>query len=211
MTRSLMHSRFGGGRLVGGTFGRRASGALLGAAVAAAAAACARSAPPTASAEVRPIIVTETRAATAELRDSTGAVVGTARMSADSNGTIRLVLHVDRMTPGAHGVHFHSVGNCTPAGGFSAAGPHHNPLNRKHGLQNPDGPHAGDLPNLTVGANGSGDLDTETARATLRSGPATLLDADGSAIVVHAGEDDQRTDPAGNSGARVACGVVTKL
>ncbi|MFL5575235.1 MAG: superoxide dismutase family protein, partial [Gemmatimonadaceae bacterium] len=86
----------------------------------------------------------------------------------------------------------------------------HNPLNRKHGLENPDGPHAGDLPNLTVGANGSGDLDATTARATLREGPATLFDADGSAIVVHAGQDDQRTDPAGNSGARVACGVLTK-
>ena len=84
-----------------------------------------------------------------------------------------------------------------------------NPAARKHGLDNPDGPHAGDLPNLTVAAGGAGDLDVVTNRVTLRPGPTSLLDADGSALVVHAGTDDQRTDPSGNSGARAACGVIT--
>lgn len=175
---------------------------------------CARAAStPTTGRETQPaVVVDETMTATAELRDRAGASVGTARLTGDNDGTITLVAHVDRMTPGSHGIHFHAVGSCTPgdSAAFAAAGPHHNPLNRKHGLENPDGPHAGDLPNLVVGANGSGDLETKTARATLRAGPASLLDADGSAVVVHASADDQKTDPSGNSGARVACGVITK-
>ena len=175
---------------------------------------CARAAStPSPGRETQPaVVVDETMTATAELRDRTGASVGTARLTGDNDGTITLVVHVDRMTPGSHGIHFHAVGSCTPGDttAFAAAGPHYNPLNRKHGLENPDGPHAGDLPNLVVGENGSGDLEAKTARATLRAGPASLLDADGSAVVVHANADDQKTDPSGNSGARVACGVVTK-
>ncbi|MFL5578042.1 MAG: superoxide dismutase family protein, partial [Gemmatimonadaceae bacterium] len=161
------------------TFGRRgALLGLLGAALVAAVGACARAARTSSTAggsAAARAAVTETRAASAELRDSAGAPVGTARLTGDENGTIHLVLHVDRMTPGMHGVHFHAVGSCVGAGAFASAGGHHNPLNRKHGLENPDGPHAGDLPNLTVGANGSGDLDATTARATLREGPATLF------------------------------------
>ena len=184
-------------------------GAILGAALLATGA-CARAArsPSAGGAAVRPAVA-ETRAATATLRDSAGAEVGTARLTGDDDGTVHLVVHVDRMTPGAHGIHFHAVGSCEGATKFASAGGHHNPLSKKHGLQNPEGPHAGDLPNLTVGANGSGDLDTTTSLTTLRDGPASLFDADGSAVVVHAGEDDQHTDPAGNSGARVACGVLT--
>lgn len=158
------------------------------------------------------VVVQDPSMAIAELRDPAGAPVGTARLTADENGTIHLVLHVDGMTAGQHGVHFHSVGSCQrgDSTAFASAGGHHNPLSRKHGLENPDGPHAGDLPNLVVDANGAGHLDTQTARATLRPGPATLFDADGSSLVVHAGADDQKTDPSGNSGARVACGVIVK-
>ena len=158
------------------------------------------------------VVVQDPTMAVAELRDPAGAPVGTARLSADENGTIHLVLHVDGMTPGQHGVHFHSVGSCQrgDSTAFASAGGHHNPLKRKHGLENPEGAHAGDLPNLVVGANGSGDLDTQTSRATLRPGPATLFDADGSSLIVHASADDQKTDPSGNSGARVACGVIMK-
>src|SRR5215207_2027494 len=113
---------------------------------------CARAAStPTTGRETQPAaVVDETMTATAELRDRAGASVGTARLTGDNDGTITLVAHVDRMTPGSHGIHFHAVGSCTPGDStaFAAAGPHHNPLNRKHGLENPDGPHAGDLPNL---------------------------------------------------------------
>jgi Cu-Zn family superoxide dismutase len=150
--------------------------------------------------------------ATAELRDRSGKTVGTARLVGENQGAIDLTVQVSGMTPGSHGIHFHAAGSCAPGDStaFAAAGGHHNPMGRKHGLENPDGPHAGDLPNLVVGADGSGTLETRTARATLRQGPTTLLDADGSALVVHAAADDQRTDPSGNSGARVACGVITK-
>ena len=153
-----------------------------------------------------------TTTASATLRDRSGATVGTARLTGDANGAVHLVVHVDQMTPGRHGIHFHAVGSCEPGDStaFASAGGHHNPLGRKHGLENPDGAHAGDLPNIEVGANGSGDLDTTTSRATLRASPASLFDADGSAIVVHAAADDQKTDPSGNSGARVACAVISK-
>jgi Cu-Zn family superoxide dismutase len=178
-----------------------------------AAAGCARAAQNTPDDAPEPAVVVQDPAmAVAELRDPTGAPVGTARLTADENGTIHLVLHVEGMTPGQHGVQFHSVGSCQrgDSTAFASAGGHHNPLSRKHGLENPDGPHAGDLPNLTVAANGTGHLDTTTSRATLRPGPATLFDVDGSSVVVHAGADDQKTDPSGNSGARVACGVIMK-
>lgn len=185
---------------------------LCGLALGAAACATSPAASTPAAGGVRPTeAVVMVPAATAELHDRTGKTVGTARLTGESSGAIHLVVHVDGMTPGNHGIHFHAVGSCAPGDttAFVAAGGHHNPTGRKHGLENPDGPHAGDLPNLVVGTNGSGDLDTVTPRATLGAGATSLLDADGSALVVHAGADDQRTDPSGNSGARVACGVVT--
>jgi Cu-Zn family superoxide dismutase len=95
------------------------------------------------------------------------------------------------------------VGQCE-APSFESAGAHLNPAARQHGLENPAGAHAGDLPNLTVSAAGEGRVDLTTARTMMTE----LLDADGTAIVVHAAADDQRTDPSGNSGARIACGVV---
>ena len=177
------------------------------------AAACARAAQTPSSEPPEPVMaVAEVTTANVELRDPAGAPAGTARLTGDEDGTIHLVVHAERLPPGTHGVHFHAVGSCQrgDSTAFASAGGHHNPLAHKHGLENPDGPHAGDLPNLTVDANGVGHLDTRTARATLRPGPASLFDADGSALVVHAAEDDQKTDPSGNSGARIACGVVTK-
>ena len=92
---------------------------------------------------------------------------------------------------------------------FTSAGSHVNPASRQHGLDNPAGPHDGDLPNLVVGADSRGTLTATSSRVKLTTGAASLLDADGSAFVVHANEDDQMTDPFGNSGARVLCGVIT--
>ena len=119
------------------------------------------------------------------------------------------------LTPGTHGVHIHETGQCDPAGEtpFASAGGHLNPDGREHGLDNPNGPHAGDLPNIEVGSDGSGTLEAVAARGA--ADPlGLLLDGDGSALVVHANADDMMTDSGsegpGNSGGRIACGIVTR-
>jgi Cu-Zn family superoxide dismutase len=140
-----------------------------------------------------------------------GAPIGTAILTQDRNGTVSVDIASITLPAGEHGIHFHDVGKCegttTPA--FSTAGGHYNPLAKEHGLQNPNGPHAGDNPNITVPASGIGAVSFSTNRVTLTPGPTSLLDANGSALVIHAGADDQVTNPSGNSGARIACGVVT--
>src|SRR4051794_3057634 len=140
--------------------------------------------------------------------------------SGDQRGTVELwqdadkIVHVDAqliaMPPGTHGIHFHAVGQCDGSGTtpFASAGGHFNPLGRSHGLDNPAGPHAGDAPNFTVGADGTAHVSFTTDRVTLTEGSTSLLDSDGSAIVIHASADDQTSQPSGNSGARIACGVV---
>jgi Cu-Zn family superoxide dismutase len=136
-----------------------------------------------------------------------GTTFGWAKLTEDGVGRVHLVVQVDGLAPGRHGVHLHAVGSCIgPA--FTSAGGHHNPLAAEHGLANPAGAHAGDLPNLAVNRAGRGHLATTSDRATLSAGPVSLFDADGSAVVIHASEDDQVTNPTGNSGARVACGVI---
>lgn len=144
--------------------------------------------------------------ASAELVDPAGNVIGEAKFTEDADGILHINVHVKGISPGQHGTHLHAVGSCTP--GFSAAGGHHNPLGRDHGLNNPQGAHAGDLPNLVVNGAGIGRLVTVSDRATLSDGPTTLFDGDGSAVVIHVGEDDQVTDPTGGSGGRIACGVI---
>lgn len=146
--------------------------------------------------------------ATAELRDARGQVAGTATL-AEEGGTVRLVVQAKGLTPGKHGIHIHAVGRCDPPG-FTSAGGHYNPLGRKHGLEVADGAHAGDLPNLVADQSGNARYDATTDRVTLRDGLISVFDGDGSAIVIHEKEDDQRTDPTGNSGGRVACGVILK-
>jgi Cu-Zn family superoxide dismutase len=147
------------------------------------------------------------RSATAELKDANGQVVGTAKLS-DVAGAVRILLETRDLPPGEKGVHIHETESCEPPT-FESAGGHFNPTGRQHGALNPQGAHAGDLPNITVGDDGSGQLQTTTALVSLASGREnSLLDEDGSAIVVHAKADDMRTDPAGNSGDRIACGVI---
>jgi Cu-Zn family superoxide dismutase len=146
--------------------------------------------------------------ATAEVRNAQGQPVGTATLS-QVTGAVRIILETRGLPPGQKGVHIHAVGKCDPPD-FTSAGDHFNPGMKQHGLQNPQGPHAGDLPNLTIGADGTGRLESTNDRITLAEGPTSLLDADGSAIVVHAAVDDFKTDPTGNSGARLACGVISK-
>jgi len=146
--------------------------------------------------------------AVADLKDPQGQSVGTARFIQVGNA-VRIVLDAKGLPAGPHGVHVHTVGKCDPPD-FNSAGGHFNPLDKQHGALNPQGSHAGDLPNLTVAADGSGRMETTTEQLTLGSGPTSIWDADGSALVVHAAADDFKTDPTGNSGARIACGVLVK-
>jgi Cu-Zn family superoxide dismutase len=138
-----------------------------------------------------------------------GAPVGTAELWEDANGLVNVDIASLALPAGTHGIHFHAVGKCE--GGttaFSTAGAHYNPLGKEHGLENPRGPHAGDAPNIVTPAAGFGKVAFSTTRVTLSGGPTSLFDADGSSIVVHANADDQMSQPSGNSGARIACGVV---
>jgi Cu-Zn family superoxide dismutase len=120
---------------------------------------------------------------------------------------VRVEIDADGLAPGKYGAHIHAIGRCEGPG-FEGAGPHWNPTGRQHGAENPQGRHLGDLPNLEVDAQGRGLLIFAVQNASLRGGANPLLDADGAAIVIHAQADDHRTDPSGNSGARIACGEI---
>ena len=118
-------------------------------------------------------------------------------------GAIGIRVQASGLAHGLHGIHVHAVGRCD-ASGFTSAGGHWNPAERKHGLNNPQGPHGGDLPNMSVAANGVASQSMVLSGASL----AALADADGSALIVHATADDHVTDPSGNSGDRIACAVI---
>ena len=120
-------------------------------------------------------------------------------------GGVGLRIHASGLPHGVHGIHVHSVGRCEGPK-FETAGPHWNPANRNHGLSNPAGPHAGDIPNVTVAANGVLSTVVTVAGASLSAD--SLSDADGAALVIHAGADDNVTDPSGNSGDRIACAIL---
>ncbi len=143
----------------------------------------------------------------AALSDAQGASKGDLSISKIGDG-LRLTLRASGISPGVHGVHVHMVGSCV-APDFTSAGAHWNPIGKQHGMQNPAGPHEGDLPNIEIGADGTGTL-TATIPGTLSDGANPMLDTDGAAIVIHAGPDDMKTDPSGNSGGRIACGVITQ-
>jgi Cu-Zn family superoxide dismutase len=148
--------------------------------------------------------------AATSLRNAQGQVVGDA-VATREGGVVKVRLTVRGFTPGTHGLHLHQTGRCD-APDFASAGPHWNPAGRQHGRQNPQGPHLGDLPNLEVRPNGAGRVDFDVQVPVGTAADANpLLDADGTSIVIHAAADDERTDPAGNSGARIACGAFTPL
>jgi len=146
-----------------------------------------------------------TTSARATVSDSTGRELGTL-MLADTVGGIAVSGRLHGLPPGQHAIHLHMTGLCEPP--FESAGGHWNPTNRQHGLDNPAGPHFGDMPNLTVGSDSAVTVQTLTPGGSIR-GPSGLLDQDGAAVVVHAQPDDNRTDPAGNAGDRIACGAVS--
>ena len=136
------------------------------------------------------------------LVNSAGQSIGTVRAWQTAGG-VSFRIGASGLPHGIHGLHVHAVGRCDPPD-FASAGGHWNPAGKKHGMNNPAGPHAGDLPNVEVAANGVLTATVTLAGATM----ASLLDADGAALVLHAGPDDYMTDPSGNSGARIACAVI---
>lgn len=141
-----------------------------------------------------------TTGATAVLRTADGADRGRV-MLAVTNGNMRVTVDASGLTAGAHGLHIHTVGKCD-APAFATAGPHWNPTMKMHGRDNPGGAHSGDLPNLMIGTDGRGSIGFD-----LPGTMASLIDADGASIIIHAVADDYKTDPSGNSGGRLACGV----
>ncbi len=150
-----------------------------------------------------PAAVAPTR--TASMVDSAGRSTGSVSVLESSRGPL-LVLKLQGVPPGTHGFHIHAVGTCTPPG-FESAGPHLNPDNRKHGERNPAGPHAGDLPNVRARADSSVDTTLVLPRSLLTAA-ALGAGAPPRALVLHAKADDMRTDPSGNSGGRIVCGVL---
>lgn len=142
------------------------------------------------------------RVAMATLRTAAGKEVGRATVREVAGG-LRVTVDARFLPPGMHGAHLHTVGRCEGPD-FASAGPHWDPSGKKHGSMNPQGPHDGDLPNLTIGNDGRGTMGINLPGASFDA----LLDGDGAAMVIHADVDDMMTDPSGNSGGRIACGVL---
>lgn len=144
-----------------------------------------------------------------ELRNSEGKPVGVLTVSMNSGGGVQFTGNLTDLPPGPHGVHIHENGKCDPPD-FASAGGHFNPLGKQHGEQNPNGPHAGDISNLNIKANGMANVTFVADHVTLLEAPNSLLKRGGTSVVIHAAPDDFKTDPSGNSGARIACGVITR-
>jgi len=148
------------------------------------------------------------KSAHADMINASGAKIGTATITPTSMGVV-IDLNVSQLPPGTHAIHIHTVGKCEgPA--FASAGGHLNPEGKMHGKDNPMGPHAGDLMNFDVDANGKAHVMVIAERVTLGDGPNSLFHEGGTALMIHAQADDYKTDPTGNAGGRIACGVIQK-
>ena len=157
---------------------------------------------------VLPAMAQEAGTAMATFIDAAGTEVGSVTLTQGGDG-VTISGMLEGMTPGEHGFHFHETGDCDGASKFESAGKHFNPTAHKHGMENPEGPHAGDLPNVTADDTGMVMVELTSDTISLDEGdPAYVFDADGTALVIHAAADDNVTDPSGNSGDRVACAVI---
>lgn len=143
-----------------------------------------------------------------DLKDAKGNSVGMAMLSPATGGGVSIALDVKGLPAGEHAIHFHAVAKCEAP--FTSAGSHFNPANKKHGLQNPEGPHAGDMNNFTVGKDGTSKATIVNKSVTFGEGANSLYANGGTALVIHAAADDMKTDPAGNAGDRIACGAIVK-
>jgi len=141
-----------------------------------------------------------------DLTDAKGNNVGMAMISAAKGGGVSIDLTLKGLPPGEHGIHLHEVAKCEPPT-YKSAGAHFNPTKKKHGLLNPDGPHAGDMPNFKVAANGTAQTTITNKNVTMDAGANSI---GGTALVIHSGADDLKTDPSGNAGTPIACGAITK-
>ncbi|MBG9456863.1 superoxide dismutase [Lysinibacillus sphaericus] len=145
--------------------------------------------------------------ATAKVIGKNNESYGNAYFEEEDNG-VKMTLALSGLPAGKHGIHIHSVGKCEPPT-FESAGPHFNPTSKEHGKDNPKGYHLGDLPNLEVGEDGKVDLNFLAEGLTLEKNAAnSLLREGGTTLIIHESEDDYKTDPSGNSGARIACGII---